>query len=191
MLIEVPNILRRMLVQEDAAVYTIPMSQWRKRADLTQLPNAGDFTNLGLVVANYSTASTHLIGSVPNDDTQTEYARNDNIILPIEYVDGQTVTLRFHVRGNDAGGISVATIDVRCFKSDKEQGVSADLCTTAAQDINVVAAWMDEDFTINPAGLVTGDKLDVEVSLSYNTDNVNLGEALIIGDAALLLDVKG
>ncbi len=120
--------------------------------------------------------------------TKTRYARCQ-YWLPWEYVSGQTVTVRFHAGMVTTVAGTSATLDLVCYESDEELGLSADICDTAAQSINSLT-FADIDFTITPTALVGGSLLDMRIAITV-TDAAT-GTAVIgcIGASKLLCDVR-
>ena len=178
------------LIQDDLQVYNVNLIAECRKADGTLLPTTPDGTNLGLTAGTFGAASPMLIGSTSNNNAKSEITRIF-LELPPEYQSGQTVTIRIHSRVDVVRQVS-ATVDVVCYEADKEAGIGADLCTTAAQSINS-ATWADKDFTITPTGLVAGDILDIEITGA--SDDTGAGAPsnghCEIGAIQLLLDIKG
>jgi hypothetical protein len=173
----------------ELAQYTVPWSLWRVHdAIATNLPAAAADDDLGLVGGTFGSASPSIQSVDFGGTSTTAYARAQ-IPLPAEYEAGQTVTLRFH-----AGMLVVAddscTLDVVCYETDEEAGISADICATAAQSINS-ATLADMDFTITPSALTAGDLLDVRIVVA-GTDAGNAAPNItaVIGAAKLLCDVR-
>lgn len=183
---------RSALLQEDAASYPIPMLSWRIWDAIdTGLPGTSATDNLGLIGGTFgSSAPTLQTYDVKSAGAVTLYARTE-IILPQEYVAGQTVTLRFRAAMLTTVADTSATLDVECYEADDgEGGIGADICATAAQDINSLS-WANFDFTITPTALVPGSILDVRIAIAVND---GAGAAVVkacIGKAELLLDIKG
>lgn len=182
-------IARSKLAQDALAVYGVPLHVMRKTGDNTLLPTAADNTNLGHTVGAHGTNSPKLTGDAAAGGTETEKARF-SFVLPAEYDNGQTVTLRVHARTSDLA-ITSSTLDAEVYESDKEAGISADLASPAAQNINS-ASWADKDFTIDPTALISGDLLDIELTVVMN-DGGGGGDGVTveIGAVQLLLDIKG
>ena len=117
------------------------------------------------------------------------YARFQ-VPLPANYVAGETVQLRFSAGMITNAADTTATLDVTCYKSDEDNTVSADLCTTAAQSINSTS-FADKAFTITSTALSPGDILDVQVTMAVN--DAATGAAVIGCIAAIkrLCDTQG
>jgi len=176
---------RGRLATDDGARYSIPLFAFKRVADLTDLPNAGDGTNMGLAAG--SSGSQRLQTTAINNNHVTETVRT-LFALPPEYVAGESVTLRAHVQCPDVN-VS-ATLDAEVYKSDRAGGNGGDICATDAIDIDG-AAWTDKSFTITPAGLAPGDVLDITLTIDADDTGGAAGASALIGAVELLLDIKG
>ena len=144
---------------------------------------------MGLVAGTHGTASPSINADTAVGGTDTEKARVQ-FVLPAEYDAGETVTLRVHARCSDLATTS-ATIDAEVVESDKQLGISAELCTTGAQSIHTTS-WADKDFVITPTALVAGDTLDIELTIVFADDGGGGdGAVAAIGAVQMLLDIKG
>jgi len=120
--------------------------------------------------------------------SKTRYARCQ-VVLPWDYVAGQTVTLRLHAGMVTTVAGTSCELDVVAYESDEELGLSADLCATAAQSMNSLT-FADLDFVITPTGLVAGSLLDIRIEIA--SVDAATGTAVIptIGAAKLLYDAR-
>jgi hypothetical protein len=169
--------------------FGIPFTSWRVwDAMHTNLPGTSATDDLGLIGGTFATASPTIQTSDLKTVTATRYARVV-IALPHNYQDGQTVTLRFHAGMKTTIADGSATLDVQCYESDLEEGIGADLCTTAAIDINSVTL-ADRDFTITPTGLVKGDVLDIRIAIAVVDTATGTAVIGIIGNAEVLIDCQ-
>lgn len=177
------------LAMVELATYTVPWTLWRVwDAMQTNLPGTAATDDLALIGGTWATGVPSIQTLDFGAGTTTAYARAQ-IPLPAEYVAGQTVTLRFHAGMVTAISDDDCNLDVVCYKSDEEFLVDgADLCTTAAQDINSMT-FADIDFTITPASLSPGDLLDVRVEME-GTDVATAVTIGCIGAVQLLCDVR-
>jgi hypothetical protein len=153
------------------------------------LPAASANDDLGLVNGTFGSAGNSLQTMDAKASTTTCYGRV-TFTLPPEYVAAETVQLRLSCKMITAVSDSSATVDVEAYELADDGTVGADLCSTAAQSINSLTA-ANKTFTINAAGLVAGDKLDIRVTIAI-TDSAG-GSAVIgcITKAVMLVDVKG
>ncbi len=178
------------LAQADLQPFVIPWTWWRQHDSFaTPLAAAAANDDLGLVGGAFGTDHpTIQTGDLKNAGATTRYARAV-IPLPWSYVDGQTVTLRFHAGMVTTVASVSGTLDVVAYKSDGELGLSADLCTTSAVDINSLT-FADFDFSITPTALVAGDELDVRIAIAVNDSATGTAVIGCIGKATLLCDVR-
>jgi hypothetical protein len=176
------------LVQDDGAIYDIPFFRMRKTTGAV-LAGAGDTTNLGEAWGTPGTDVPYLVGTACNGAAQTETARFQ-FELPAEYTPGESITVRVHAHVDTTPLTVSATVDVECFQGDKEKNAGADICATAAQDINS-ATWADKDFTITPTGLVAGDILDIYITAAGDDTTGAVNKSIEIGAVQVLLDIKG
>lgn len=187
-----PSINRSTLTQESLAVYPIPWTWWRVWDALqTNLPGTSATDDLALIGGTFATGSPSIQTSdLGGAGSTVRYARC-TIPLPIEYVAGQTVALRFSAGMVTTVADQSASIDVQAYKADREAGIGADICATALITINSTTL-ADKDFTITPATLSPGDVLDVRITVLVDDDgDGGAGITGIIGAAELLCDVKG
>ena len=187
-----PAPARSFLAQDTLAVYPIPWTWWRIwDAYQTNLPGTSATDDLGLIGGTFATGSPSIQTSdLGGSGAVTRYARAA-IPLPVEYVDAQTVLLRFSAGMVTTVADQSATLDVQAYRADREAGIGADLCATAATTINSTTL-ADIDFTITPATLSAGDLLDVRIAVLVDDDgDGGAGITGIIGAAELLCDIKG
>ena len=186
-----PPLTRAGLLQETLAVYPIPMTWWRVWDALaTNLPGTSATDDLGLIGGTFATASpTIQTSDLKAAGATTRYARC-SIPLPVEYTAGETVVLRFHAGMKTTIADNTATLDVQAYESDSEEGISADLCTTAVTTINSLV-MADISFTITATTLAAGDLLDCRIAVAINDAAAITAVIGIIGSAALLVDIRG
>ena len=171
--------------------YTIPWTEFRVHdAFQTNLPGTPLTEDLGLVGGTFGTDSP----SIQTEDLKAAGATNNyarfTFQLPVEYVSAGLVTVRCHAGMLTTTADNTATLDVECYKSDKEAGIGSDLCTTAALTINSLTLGT-KDFTIDPTGLAAGDTLDIRLTTAVNdAANATVVKA-IIGQVAVRCDIKG
>ena len=112
------------------------------------------------------------------------------IVLPAEYEDGQTSTLRASAHAKTTAADTSMTLDFTVYKSDSEAGIGSDICATAAQSINTTT-WATYDFDITPTGLQAGDRLEFRVHTAVNDGAGGAAVIAEIGEIQFLLDIKG
>lgn len=179
------------IAQRSNARINIPLTQCRVwNAFQTLLPNPSANDDLGLYCGTWGTDSLLVrTYDVKTAGALTFYCGLE-VPLPPNYEDGETVTIRLHAGMVTTVADNSCTIDVVAYESDREGGISADLCTTGAQDINNTN-FADKDFTITPTDLVAGDKLEVRIAIAVN--DAATGTAVIgaLGSIELLCDTRG
>jgi hypothetical protein len=185
-----PLIARTDLTQENLARYPIALDRFRVwDAMATNLPGTAATDDLAFIHGTFGTNSPTIQTGDFKTTTITRYARV-TFNVPHEYVDGETVTIRVHGGMKTTVASSACTVDIECYLSDDEEGISADLCTTAAQSINSLTD-ADLSFAITSTAIQAGDTLDIRMTIA-GTD-VATGTAVIgqVGKVEVLLDVKG
>lgn len=186
-----PSIARTDLTQENLAPYKIPLTDFRVwDAMATVLPGTSATDDLALIGGTFGTNSpTIQTSDLKNAGATTRYARV-LFNIPHEYVAGQTVTIRVHGGMKTTVASASATVDVECYLSDDEEGISADLCTTAAQSINSLTD-ADLDFAITSTSIAPGDTLDIRIAVAVNDSATGTAVIGQIGAVTVLLDVCG
>ncbi len=188
-----PGLARSNLLQYNLQPYTIPWTAWRQAGANemhVNLPGTAATDDLALIGGILGTNSPVIrAGDLKAAGATTRYARA-HIVLPAEYVAGQTVVLRFHAGVETTVADNTCTLDVEAYRSDEEGGISADLCATAATTINSLVL-ANKDFTITETTLVAGDTLDVRIAIACNDAATGTAVTPVIGAAKLLCDTKG
>lgn len=185
------DIARAKLAQDTLAKYVIPWQAFRVHdAYQTTLPGTPLSDDLGLVGGTFGSATPSLqTEDLKAAGATSSYARFF-FMLPPEYDSGETVQLRLRAGMLTTVADTSATVDVEVYESNKEAGVSADLCATAAQSINSLTL-ADKDFTITASSLVPGDVLDVRITTAVTDGATGTAVKAIIGYVAFLLDIRG
>ena len=110
--------------------------------------------------------------------------------LPAEYDGGQSVTVRLRAAMLTTVADAATTVDVNCYKSNRDGAAGADLCTTDAQSMNSLTP-ANLDFTITPTGLAAGDRL-VFILTFAGSDVTHVGVMIPeISQVEVLLDIRG
>jgi hypothetical protein len=154
--------------------------------DLTEMRDA--LTGLSLAGVFGTDAPTLMTDNV-KASTATAYARF-RFCLPESYVTGHDVQVR--VRGGMLTTVAdtSATVDIVCYEDDEDGGISADLCTTAAQSINSLTK-ADKDFVITATSLAAGSMLDIRVTVAVVDAATVTAVAAEISSLKVLVDLKG
>lgn len=177
--------------QEDFAVYPIPLTEFRTWDALaTNLPGTSATDDLALTTGTLGTD----MPSIQTSDLKaagatTRYARLQ-FALPVEYVSGQSVTIRASAGMKTTVADTTATIDFQVYSSDRDTTVSADLCGTAAQSINSLT-FSDLDFVLTTTSLTPGTLLDIRVAIAVNDGATVTAVIGCLAQLELLIDVKG
>ncbi|MFA7070201.1 MAG: hypothetical protein WC144_05105 [Sulfurimonas sp.] len=149
-----------------SSAFSVNFTDLRRTGDCALiLPNAGDNTNLGITTGASGAANISLTSSNPTGATKTEKARFQ-FIIPANYIAASDLTLTASARVAVALQVS-ATLDFTAFESNKELGVGADICATAAQSINT-NVWANYAYTITGAALLPGDVIDIEMTIALD-----------------------
>jgi hypothetical protein len=186
-----PPIAVTNIAQQNLQEYVLDLTSFRIwDAFQTNLPGTAATDDLALVGGTFATNAPSIqAGDLKAAGATSRYARF-LVGLPPEYVAAQTLQLRFAAGMITTIADASCTLDVECHLSDEDNTVSADLCTTAAQDMNSVT-FADLDFTINSTTLSPGDMLDVRITIACN--DAATGTAVIpsVAAAKLLADTQG
>ena len=185
--ISTASLTRANLTQQDLQVYPVPITMCRVWDNLASLlPTTAATDDLGIIEGTWLTNDAAIQTSDGKATTTTQRLRFQ-YPLPVEYVAGQTVTLRINSGMVTTVSDSSATLDAEVIEVGAP---TVDINATALQSINSLAA-ADFDFTITPTNLVPGDVLDVRLTIVI-VDGAT-GTAVIgqINSIDLLLDVKG
>ncbi len=153
------------------------------------IPAAAADDDLGLISGTFGTDAPTVQTSDAKATTVTQRLRFKAALGP-EYVAGHDVKLRITAGMITTVSDGTATVDVECYKDDGDGGISADLCATAAQDMNNLTK-ADYTFTITATNLEAGDVLDFRVTIAITdgaTGTAVIGEISAMG---LLEDIKG
>ena len=182
-------IARSKLAQDTLQPFTIPLTQFRTWDALAvNLPGSPAADDLGFN-ATFGTGSPHLTtGDLGAAGATSRYARV-HVPIPAEYDDGATCNLVVHAGMLTAVADASCVVDVECYRSDEATGISADLCTTAATNCNSLT-FADLSFSLTPTTFVSGDTLDIRVTITC-TDAATAVVEGVIGACWLACDIKG
>jgi hypothetical protein len=179
------------MAQESLVRYFVPWSYWRVWNALhTNLPGTSAADDLALIGGTFATASPTIQSSDLKAAGLTELYARCVFPIPIEYVAGQTATIRAHA------GMKTTVADTKCdldfvvYESDEEEGIGSDLNSTAATDMNSVTL-ADLDFALAVGTLSPGDQLDIRMHVSLNDAATGTAVIAMVGSVELMLDIKG
>lgn len=187
----VRGIARSNITQEDLAVYTIPLTMFRVWDALqTNTPGTAASDDLAISTGTLGTDMPSIqTGDLKAAGATTRYARLQ-FPLPIEYVAGQSVTLRASAGMKTTVSDGTATIDFQVYSSDRDTTVSSDLCATSATSINSLT-FADKDFTISATALTPGMLLDIRLAIAVSDAATATAVIGCLAQLELLCDVKG
>jgi hypothetical protein len=182
---------RTEMKQEDNAVYAVPLTMFRVWDALaTNLPGTAATDDLALVTGTLGTHSpTIQAGDLKAAGATTRYARCQQP-LPIEYVAGQTVTLRCKAGMTTTAADTSCTLDAQVYRIARDGTVGSDICATAATTINNTT-HADVSFTITPTTLEPGDLLDIRLAIACNDAATGTAVIPTIDAVEILCDVRG
>ena len=178
-------------ITQETGVYDLYLQDWRTAGTLALLgTSAGTPANaMGITPGTFGSAAPILVGEAASGNVKTDYARYQ-FQLPPEYVAGQALTLRVHAKLTTAAYVPTSTtLDAEVYKVDGEAGIGSDICATAAQQLT--ASYADYDFTITPATLSPGDKLDIRITGLVTDTGGTTGATLNVGRTTLRAGIKG
>jgi hypothetical protein len=131
----------------------------------TSLPTTAAADDLGLIPGTWGTDAVTLQTSDAKNTSVTQRARF-TYRLPMEYVDGQAVSVVAWAGMRTTIANGTATVDFEVYKkNDSTGGAGSDLVTTSATTINSLTA-ADKVFAIDPTGFSAGDELDIRVTIA-------------------------
>lgn len=187
------DIKRSEMEQNTSAIYTVPWEVFRTwDSYATNLPGTAADDDLALEGNTFATGSPAIeAGDLKAAGSTTRYARF-GFVLPAEYDDGETVTLRFYAGMQTTVADTECTLDVAAYEPDYETGIGSDLVATAATTDNMNSTtFANIDFTITSSGLVSGDMLDCRASVLCNDAATGTAVIPTIGRVMFLLDIRG
>jgi len=185
------DVLRSQLKQEQK-LFGIGLETWRiwNSASNAVLPNTSATDDLGFIVGAFTSAS-HVIRTydVKTVGATNLYARNQ-YILPPEYDDGESISLRVYAQMVTTAADVSCTLDLVAYQHDNEAGIGSDLVSTSATSINTLAGAY-YDFLVTPTGLTAGDTLDLRLDVAPNDGAGGTAVIAEIGFTGMLLDIRG
>lgn len=181
-------IARTALVEDALQPYAIPVDRFRVwDAPATVIPATPANDDLGLIYNTFLTLPPTIeTGDLKNAGATTRKTAFQ-VEIPPEYVAGQALTLRINAGMKTTVASVSATVDAQVARVADP---TVDVCATAAQDINNLAA-ANKDFTITPTNVVPGDLLDVVISVAVNDSGTGTAVIGKINKVELLADIKG
>lgn len=182
---------RASILKQDAlAIFPVNFMDLRVwDAIQTNLPGTAATDDLALIGTTFGSTAPRVTAGDCKTLTATRYARF-MVELPECYEAGETVTLSISAGMATTVASTSCSLDVECYQIDKIGGISADLCTTAAQSINSLT-FGAKVFTITSAALTAGDVLDVRLTIAVVDGATGTAVTPTIAGIDLLCDIKG
>ncbi|MBT9153052.1 MAG: hypothetical protein DDT35_01279 [Firmicutes bacterium] len=189
----VPLIPRSNLEQSNLMPFTVPMTDWKVwDAMQTDLPGVSAADDLALIGGLFGTGTPTLqtwdVRGAGGTGPVLLHARTP-IVLPHEYVAGQTVIFRVRAGMLTTAASLSATVDLEVFHSLNGAVVGGDICHSPAQTINSVGLF-EREFLIDSSGLSPGDTLDVRLTLAIRDTATTTVVRGFVGLVRLLCDVR-
>lgn len=183
--------IERSKLAQDTLKYNVPLESVRIwDAFQTDLPTTAASDDLGLIIGTFGTDAVVIQTSDSKNTTVTQRGRF-SFRLPENYVAGQALSVAAWAGMKTTVASSSATIDFEIFKKDDSTGlVGSDLVTTSATTINSLTAT-NKEFVITPTGLVSGDELDIRVTIAITDSATPTAVIGRIMKLYMLLSVKG
>jgi hypothetical protein len=160
-------------------------------APATKLPATSSADDLGFYTATFGTSCPLVrTADLKNAGATTVYAR---ILarLPVEYINGGSVSVRVSGGMVTTVASSSATVDIEAYRNGKNGSVDgSDLCSTAAQSINSLT-FANKDFTLSGGTLLVGDMLDIRIAIAVNDSATVTAVIAAIASLELLCQIQG
>jgi predicted RecA/RadA family phage recombinase len=186
----VSSLPRASLGQDDLAPYAIPLSAYKVwDAPFTNVvATTGANDDLALVYGTFGTAASGLeTGDLKNVAGPTTRKVGFQFPVPVEYVAGETITLRINCGAKTTVASTTLNVDAEVTR---DAAPSVDICATAAQSCNSLTA-ANKDFTLTPTNVVPGDLLNVVISMIVADTATATAVIGRINKVEMLMDVKG
>lgn len=175
------------ITQDDLQPYAIPLTEGRIwDAPMSPAATTATSDDLAVIVGTFLSTCPILKTSDGKATTVTQKVRY-RWAVPIEYVAGQTLTLRLNCGMVTTVSDGTATVDAQVARAADP---TVDICATAAQSINSLTA-ANKDFTLTPTSVVPGDILDIVLTIAITDSATGTAVYGSINTVTVLADVKG
>lgn len=184
--------LTRTSIDKDSLVaFAIPWENWRVWNSGAALPNVSALDDLGFYTGTYGTDTQSLkTYDVKTVGATTLYART-SIVLPAEYIDTDSVSIRLGCGMLGAVADASCTVDIEAWLSDGEAiKTGSDLYTGASQSCNSLT-FADLSYALDGSVLSTASVIDVRLTVAVNDGAGGASVQACIGSAVLLCDIRG
>ena len=181
---------RYKMAQDATAPFSVPLLSFRVWNNLgSLLPSTPASDDLGIVGGAFATAAPVISsGDLKAAGATTRYARAIYQIPP-EYDAFATVQIVCHAGMNTTAADNSATLDVECYRSDRDGSMSADLATTAAQSINSLT-FADKTFAVTSTVMRGGDIVDLRLTVAVNDAATGTAVIAMVGAVELQCDIR-
>jgi hypothetical protein len=177
------------LKQEDNAAYNVPVNTLCVWDSGAALPTAAAADDLAVIAGTWGTDTLHISAGDCKTITATRYGRFA-FTLPVEYVAGQTVTVRLNSGMLTTAADGSCTLDVEAYKVGSAVVSGSDLVATAAVSMNSTT-FANRDFVLTSSGLSPGDTIDVRIKIACVDTATATAVKPTIASVKVLCDVKG
>lgn len=182
---------RSMISQDTNVRFPVPMTDFRVwDAFHTNLPGTAATDDLALIGGTFGSAAPMIqAGDLKAAGATSRYARVQ-VVVPECYDAAETLTFILSAGMTTTVADTTCTVDIECYRHDKDGGISADLCATSATTINSTTL-SDKTFTITATTLAAGDVLDVRVTIACNDGATATAVIPTIAAFDLVCDIRG
>lgn len=184
------SLTRSDLEYDSLQAYAIPLTIMRTHDALaTTLPGTAANDDMALITGTPGIDAPTLQG-VDFGGTTSDEKAGFQFILPPEYVSGGQIQVIVRAAMLTTVADTSCTIDVQCWPQDDNGAATADICATAAQNMNSLTP-ANYTFTITPTNRIAGDVLNIRLAFA-GTDAGNLGVMIPeISKVTVKLDIRG
>lgn len=183
--------LERAKMKQEYVKYIFPLTSLRVHDNMALLlPNPSANDDLGWPATHaFGTVSPYIESRDLKTLSTSLYARG-TWTLPPEYDDGQTVVMRIRAGALTTVADTSLNLDAAVYEVDRDGGISADLCATAAQSINNLVL-ADKDFAITATSLARSNQLDFRIEVAVVDSATGTVVKAKITEVAFLIDIRG
>jgi hypothetical protein len=175
--------------QRVLAEYIVPLIDCRVwDAVASILPTSAASDDLALITGTWATNPVRITAGDVKTLTATRRLYFA-VPIPANYEDGQTIQIRIRAGMETTVASTSCTIDAEAYVGTSG-ALSADLVTTAAQNMNSLTA-ANFDFTINEASVDPGQLLEVRLTIASVDGATGTAVTPAIYKVSLLCDTRG
>jgi hypothetical protein len=182
---------RSWLTQDDNKVYSIPLTECFVWDSGAKLPTSASADDLAHITGTFGTSTDYISAGDCKALGATTRRCRFRIVLPPEYVGGQTVSLRVAAGMLTTVADTSCTVDFEAYKVNRDTLVSGgDLVTTAATTMNSLT-FSEKTFAVTSGALVAGDILDVRMTIVCTDAATGTAVTPAVAAIDLVCDIKG